>query len=100
MTIKRPNGTSLIVHELMSSPINQFGQGLHAFVEQIQGTTPTGNTYTVDLRASEFYGAHSNVMLIRAKKSGTVAWDIYRTKGVLSHRSRCWPARRSNSERG
>jgi alkaline phosphatase D len=84
MTIQRRNGPALGVHELMSSPINQFGNGLHAFVEKMHQTTPAGNTYEVELKASDFYGAHSNVMLIKAGTDGRVAWDVYRTKGVQS----------------
>jgi phosphodiesterase/alkaline phosphatase D-like protein len=82
MTIQRTDGSRLVVHELMSSPINQFTSGIHAFVEEVQATTPAGTSYAVSLKESEFYGSHSNVMLVKAATNGRISWDLYRTKGV------------------
>jgi hypothetical protein len=67
----------------MSSPVNQFCNGFHSFVEKAQRTTAAGTRYDVELKEDEFYGQHSNVMLIKASTSGRVSWEIYRAKGVL-----------------
>jgi alkaline phosphatase D len=82
MKIGRTNGATLVVHELMSSPINQFCNAFHSFVAAARRTTANGVPYEVGLDEREFYGKHSNVMLIKAATSGQVSWDIYRTKGV------------------
>jgi hypothetical protein len=64
----------------MSSPINQVANGMHSFVADVTSTTPGNIPYTVGLKEDEFYGKHSNVMLITAKTTGEVSWEIYRTK--------------------
>jgi phosphodiesterase/alkaline phosphatase D-like protein len=79
MTIQRAGG-ELVVHELMSSPINQFTNGIDSFVESVDTTTLAGTPYAVELKDSEFYGKHSNVMLIRARANGQIAWEVWRTK--------------------
>lgn len=81
LTVRSPGG-DLVLHELMSSPINQVGSGLHGLVTDLTGTTAHGTAYTVRLGADEFYGAHSNVMHVRVGAAGRVEWDVYRTKGV------------------
>jgi len=75
-----PDGRMFRVHELMSSPINQFASGMHAFLEPGARTTPAGTTYEHRLSPLEFYGAHSNVMSVRITPDASVAWSILRTK--------------------
>jgi phosphodiesterase/alkaline phosphatase D-like protein len=77
-------GAAGTVHELMSSPITQFGQGFGAFVDRGQQFTQSGTPFRVTLTPDEFYGAHSNVMLVRVRagQGATVnlEWSLYRTK--------------------
>ena len=83
MTITPPAGNAITIHELMSSPINQVTSGSHGFIaEPLPDTTVTGVTYqTAKLNLAEFYGEHSNVMLVRyARATGRVEWEIHRTK--------------------
>jgi len=82
MDITRKDGSTLRVHELMSSPINQFTNKFHAFHAQVSAQTPKQTRYDVRLDEAEFYGAHSNVMLVKVSASGLVTSAIYRTKGV------------------
>jgi hypothetical protein len=82
MTIARADGSELVVHELMSSPINQFTNKIHAFLEHVEAETPNQVKFTVHLDETEFYGRHSNVMLVRASLDGLITWEVYRTKGV------------------
>ena len=83
MTITPPAGNAVTIHELMSSPINQVTSGSHAFIaEPLPDTTVTGVTYrTVKLDLDEFYGEHSNVMVVKYSRANRrVAWQIHRTK--------------------
>jgi phosphodiesterase/alkaline phosphatase D-like protein len=80
MTIPRATG-DLVIHELMSSPINQVANKIHALrTSVVAKTAPGGVDYSVNLNESEFYGEHSNVMNVRATASGQVKWNVYRTK--------------------
>ncbi len=82
MTIPRITG-DLVIHELMSSPINQKANKIHALrTSVVAKTSPGGIDYSVNLREDEFYGAHSNVMILQATPSGKVTWNVYRTKDV------------------
>lgn len=79
-------GAPLTVHELISSPINQVAAGTHRFIASpLPQTTPSGVTYhTAALDLAEFYGQHSNVMLVRYRQEArTVEWQIHRTKPDL-----------------
>ena len=83
MTITPPAGNPITIHELMSSPVNQVTSGSHAFIAKpLPDTTSTGVTYqTAALNLAEFYGEHSNVMLLRYSRANRrVAWQIHRTK--------------------
>ncbi len=80
LTVSPPAGRALTVHELMSSPINQFAGGMHAFFDGGARTTRAGTLYDSQLSADEFYGAHSNVMLVRLGTDGVVSYSIFRTK--------------------
>lgn len=83
MAIAAASG-ELTVHELMSSPINQFPDRIHAFRTPVSQTTPHGTRYSTQIQKNEFYGVHSNVMHVRASTAGVVRWDIYRTKEPVS----------------
>ena len=83
MTITPAVGAPITIHELMSSPINQVASGSHAILDKpLADVTPTDVTYqTAPLDLGQFYGEHSNVMLVRyARASGRVEWEIHRTK--------------------
>ena len=87
MTITPLAGNPITIHELMSSPINQVPSGSHGFIaEPLPETTSTGVTYqTAKLDLAEFYGEHSNVMLLRyTRASGRVSWQIHRTKADVA----------------
>jgi alkaline phosphatase D len=86
MTITPAGGPPVTVHELMSSPINQVTSGSHAIIANpLPATTVTNVTYqTAPLDLAEFYGEHSNVMLLKyARPSRRASWEIYRTKRDL-----------------
>jgi alkaline phosphatase D len=83
MTITPAGGPPVNIHELMSSPINQVTSGSHAIIATpLPATTVTNVTYqTAPLDLAEFYGEHSNVMLVKyARASRRVDWEIHRTK--------------------
>jgi phosphodiesterase/alkaline phosphatase D-like protein len=80
LTVSPPAGRPFVVHELMSSPINQFTGGMHAFFDGGAHTTRGGTLYDSQLSADEFYGAHSNVMVVRVDTDGVVSYSVFRTK--------------------
>lgn len=80
LTVSPPASPAFTVHELMSSPINQFAGGMHAFFDGGAHTTRAGTLYDSQLAADEFYGAHSNVMAVRLGTDGVVSYSIFRTK--------------------
>jgi phosphodiesterase/alkaline phosphatase D-like protein len=80
MSLTSRAGRRSTIHELMSSPINQFGSGLHAFTDRGALATAAGTAYRSQLAPEEFYGAHSNVMVVRLTTAGTVSYSVFRTK--------------------
>ncbi len=80
LSVTSAAGRSFTIHELMSSPINQFGNDLHAFEDGVRRTTPAGASYESRLTPDTFYGAHSNVMVVRVSPEGAVSYSIFRTK--------------------
>ena len=81
MTLPHPTG-DLVIHELMSSPINQVPNGIHALRTSVVAKTAGGVDYTVNLNESEFYDEHSNVMRVEATSGGQISWSVYRTKAA------------------
>lgn len=81
MEVTRPRGSSLLIHELMSSPINQLGKNkLSAYISPgPPRRTGGGNTYVSTVDKKSFFGGHSNAMHVRVSGS-RVAYGIYRTK--------------------
>ena len=76
MNVTSPAG-DLVIHELMSSPVNQLGKSkISKFEEDNPHTTPGGVSY--QSRFDQFYSGHSNVMLVQVDQ--TVRYEIYRTK--------------------
>lgn len=72
----------IVVHELMSSPVNQLGKNrFDAYHPGKEDAARTGLpfSYSTDLKKSEFYTGHSNAMVISVTKS-KVNWEIHRTK--------------------
>ncbi len=84
MTVKRA-GKTLTIHELMSSPLNQFTPTKRIEDDFISPHDTT--LHDLELRSritlSSFYGNHSNVMCITVKNS-RVGYKIYRTTQKLS----------------
>ncbi len=72
---------TLVVDELMASPINQIGKrSLEAFISGVTRASADGSfTYTSKLERGEFYDGHSNAMLVRVSDR-TVHWEVFRTK--------------------
>jgi alkaline phosphatase D len=81
MTLSHTDG-DLVIHELMSSPINQVGNGIHALRTSVVAKTAGDVDYSVNINEGEFYGAHSNVMRVEATAGGQVSWSVYRTKAA------------------
>ena len=69
----------VLVHELMSSPINQVTGGIGAFDTDAQFEVGK-HAYAIRLDPAEFYGEHSNIMKISLDQAGRLSWSIYRTK--------------------
>jgi phosphodiesterase/alkaline phosphatase D-like protein len=88
MTLQHGNAAPITIHELMSSPINQVTSGSHAFIATPQAQTTAQNKVkfqTSALNLDEFYGKHSNVMLVRyVHAARRVDWSVYRTKPVAA----------------
>ncbi len=79
---------SLMIHELMSSPINQLHKSnLDDFHSSIKATTKNNTQYHSRILKSEFYNEHSNALLIRLEKD-EVQWEIFRTKRKKSEKNR------------
>lgn len=73
-------GQDLIIHELMSSPVNQLEKSpYHLYETGVQRTTPGHRTFVSEIAKKEFYCDHSNAMLIEVDKA-SVGWEIFRTK--------------------
>ncbi len=79
LEITGPAGV-VIVHELMSSPINQLEKSSYDKYEaRVAARTARGTVHESRLLKSEFYNAHSNAMLITVG-GGRVDWEVFRTK--------------------
>ncbi len=86
MTITHDN-QNLVVHELMSSPVNQLEKS--AFDRYVIGrshSTAAGTRYVSRIQKREFYNDHSNAMLISVD-GGQIDWEIFRTKRSARGRS-------------
>ena len=81
MTITDPNGPGLVVHELMSSPINQVTPNTSIrrhYRSPFTWRTPSGLSVRSEIDSNSFYGDHSNVMAVEVD-GNRVRYRIYRT---------------------
>ena len=73
-----------VIHELMSSPINQLLKSdISEYTTRTTKTTAKGTTYSSVITRGEFYGEHSNAMLISVNNSvdeNQIEWRLFRTK--------------------
>ena len=70
----------LVIHELMSSPINQLQKSdISDYTTPATSTTARGTTYRSMINRKKFYGEHSNAMLISVD-GDQIEWRLFRTK--------------------
>lgn len=81
MAISDSSGNNAVIHELMSSPINQFTPSLplEFHYESPKIETSNGLQYTSTIRKNTFYGGHSNVMSITVASGQPIEFSIFRT---------------------
>lgn len=81
MEISDNAGNKAVIHELMSSPINQFTPDLplEFHYESPKTVDGSGLQYTSAIRKNTFYGAHSNVMSITVTRGQPIEFSIFRT---------------------
>lgn len=81
MEISDAAGNKVIVHELMSSPINQFTPSLPLgfHYESPKTETSNGLQYTSKIRKNTYYGDHSNIMSITVASGQPIEFSIFRT---------------------
>lgn len=81
MEISDAAGNKAIIHELMSSPINQFTPNLplEFHYESPRTETNGGLQYKSTIRKNTFYGEHSNVMSITVASGQPIEFSIFRT---------------------
>lgn len=80
LTLTRPNGAPIVMHELMSSPINHLAKASLDYYEP-RYTRQIGDDlqYESEIDLGSFYCDHSNAMLITVD-GRSVGYDIFRTK--------------------
>ena len=83
MTVTKEADTdSIVIHELMSSPINQTCKAkISDYIQKGVRKTASGRHYRTKI--VNFYNAHSNAMLISVE-SPKVKYEIFRTKKTRS----------------
>ncbi len=71
-----------LVHELMSSPVNQLGKSKFGKYDANPPTyqTAANRRYTSSLHQDRFFSGHSNVMLIHVDEDYEISYKVYRTK--------------------
>ena len=70
----------LVIHELMSSPINQLCKSdISDYTTPATSITAGGTTCRSKIHRNKFYGEHSNAMLIKVEES-QIEWRLFRTK--------------------
>ncbi|GGW75807.1 alkaline phosphatase D family protein [Alteromonas halophila] len=80
MDIESHDGTSVTLHEVMSSPLNQLGKSsLSNYRQSFAAVTGNGNKYKVSLDEQHFYDGHSNVVLMNVGQD-SLTMNVYRTK--------------------
>jgi phosphodiesterase/alkaline phosphatase D-like protein len=82
MNLTPPEGPPVVIHELMSSPINQIFKSSLAQYDLDKRTTRTKRgkvSYRSQIDRTTFYNQHSNVMCIRVSGK-EVKFEVFRTK--------------------
>ncbi len=71
---------SVLLHELMSSPINQLSKSaFDSYVVNKKRTSTSGFTYLSRIERTEYYGEHSNVMVCTVEHP-LIKYQVFRTK--------------------
>lgn len=86
MEISDNAGNKTVIHELMSSPINQFTPDWPQDAYYSPPTPRSGNgfQYKSTIRKNTYYGAHSNVMSITVTNGQSIEFSIFRTTTDLT----------------
>ncbi len=87
MTIETGDGPPLVIHELVSSPVNaSIMRGRDRFAGDTEGVTPGGTRYRVDLDEDSFIGrgfwptiGNSHVLKIEVD-GDDLQYEFYRTR--------------------
>ncbi len=83
MEIKKSNGKKIVIHELMSSPINQLSKSsTSSYKMNYSSKTAEGTGYTSTIGQDSFYNKHSNIMaisLINDQNVSQITFEIFRT---------------------
>jgi len=81
MEISDNAGNKTVIHELMSSPINQFTPSLplEFYYETPNTQAGSGLQYKSTIRKNTYYGGHSNVMSITVTSGKPIEFSIFRT---------------------
>lgn len=80
IAFKDKAGKERIIHELMSSPINQLSKSsLSNYHISCEHETASGLEYKCEIDQSSFYDGHSNIMMI-AVTPNELVFTIHRTK--------------------
>ncbi|MFJ4192492.1 alkaline phosphatase D family protein [Pseudomonas sp. NPDC089534] len=81
MNISDSAGNKTVIHELMSSPINQFTPSLplEFYYDSPNTQTGSGLQYQSTIRKNTYYGGHSNVMSITVTSGKPIEFSIFRT---------------------
>lgn len=77
----KPYKAPRIIHELMSSPINQFTPSLPAKSHYATAASRQIEhiNYSAQIHDKSYYGSHSNVMAISVSADKTIGYEIFRT---------------------
>ena len=72
----------IVIHELMSSPLNQFTPDVeldNVYISPYTSATLNGVTFESKITPSKFYGNHSNVMAVEVE-GAQIKYRVYRTR--------------------
>lgn len=79
----RKNNHNIDIHELMSSPVNQFTPNItmeYLYHSPFKSQTETGVSFQSKIMPNKFYGNHSNVMAIEVGADAQIKYRVYRTR--------------------
>ena len=76
----RGHGKTVVLHELMSSPINHIGKSsIEDYDTSTEFRSSANGKFTYRSRVRKFYDAHSNAMLVSVD-GRQIGYEIFRTK--------------------